>query len=253
MDPKTRIKTIIIDHDEDSMFILKDYLSRFPEVELKGYTSVSQKAKELLNQEKPDLIFAGIESRGLLNSMDERDNPQVVYIASDEQSLIRMQYEPALDFFVKPVTRDDLYRVINRYKKQRLDPLSVVVPQTGDSAHYNLVSLPTLTGLRFLNSRSIVLFQCIRETKEDKPQWQALLSDFNHVKLHKRTTAKEITVYMSRYGFAQINQSILVNLIYVKQIEFKAHICSLISPFDKLRLTVSRKYMAALKERFDLL
>jgi len=255
MDPVTKIKTVIIDQDEEFLFLMKEHLAFFPEIELKGMASKKRLVKKLLINEKPDLVFMDPEAVEVVDELrvEGFDDFHIVFCAADESFLIEALHESALDFFLKPVKPNDLKDAINRYKDRvnRLQSLPAhVVP---DPVTFDVISLPTLTGLQFLNTRDIVLFQCIREMKCDKPSWQALLTGFNRVRLRKSTTAKEIAEHMGQSGFAQINQSVIVNLVYMEQIEYKTRICKLISPYDKIRLTVSRTHLSELRNRFDLL
>lgn len=254
MDPVTRIKTIIIDRDEEFLFSLKEHLSFFPEIELKGMATKRKMAKKLLINEKPDLVFMDTAAVELVDELRVAglDDFDIVFCASDEGFLIQALHKSALDFFLKPVRTADLKGAIDRYK-EKTSRLHTVSNHLSDPANFEVVSLPTITGLQFLNARDIVLFQCIRETKQDKPSWQALLIGFNQVKLRKSTTAKEIAGYMGQSRFAQINQSVIVNLVYLEQIEYKTRICKLVSPYDKIKLIVSRTHLTGLRERFDLL
>jgi len=256
MDPVTKIKTVIIDQDEEFLFLMKEHLAFFPEIELRGVATKKRLAKKLLINEKPDLVFIDPKAVELVDELRVTgfNNFQIVFCAADESSLILALHEAALDFFLKPVNTNDLKSAIDRYKERisRLQPVPVPV-SVPDRVTFDMVSLPTLTGLQFLNTRDIVLFQCVREIKGDKPCWQALLTGFNRVRLRKSTTAKEIAEYMGQAWFAQINQSVIVNLVYLEQIEYKTRICKLIPPYDKINLIVSRIHLSELRNRFDLL
>ena len=254
MGPIAKIKTVIIDQDEEFLFSLKEYLSFFPEVELRGMASQQKKAKKLLINEKPDLIFLDPEAVGLVDELRlaGQNGFHVVFCATDERFLIRALHESALDFFLKPVNPTDLKEAIERYKERKKN----IFPSTFSAfepAGVQVVSLPTFTGLQFLNTRDVVLFQCNRETEQDKPCWEALLTNFKQVKLRKSTTAREIAGYMGKSRFVQINQSVIVNLLFLEQVEYKTRTCKLVSPYHKIRLTVSRTHLADLRDRFDLL
>ena len=86
----------------------------------------------------------------------------------------------------------------------------------------------------------------------DKPCWEVLLNDEEHIKLKRSTTSREI-LKLVKDKFIQINPAVIVNLNYIDVVEFKTQECVLIPPFQHLRFKISRSQMCGLREKYDVL
>jgi|GEM_PF-1323000 len=249
-----KIKTVLIDRDEEFLLSLKELLAQFPEIELSAVIAEPEMAGALLSRINPDLIFTDVKLSGIVSAFYPRGETHCIQVlcVTDEKDLICALHQSVFDFLLKPLQMNDIQEVIDRYRKRikvlHPEPFRISIPSPAD-----IVSLPTLTGLQFINVRDIVLFNCVKELAGGKSQWYVLLADFHKLKLRKNLTAREIGGYMGENRFAQINQSVFVNLVYIERIEYKTHHCKLVSPFDEIELTISRTHLFGFRERFDVL
>lgn len=261
MTPDTIIKTVIIDDDKESLFSLQDQLSFHPEIQLLGVATNYKRALSLLINGQPDLVFLDIEmpcKNGFELLQEARrevkNNFSVIFYTAYDKYMIEALRESAFDFLVKPVKQEELKLVIERYKQRGCDSPAVEIPlYQGVIGVPEIIALPTLTGLRFIDKKRIVLFQCTKPTLMRKPFWEAVLADRSHVKLKKETSLKEILSVVEEDYFISINQSVIVNLHYVNFVEYKTRSCVLFPSYHDLLLTVSRSQLSKLREKFDLL
>lgn len=255
-----RIKIIIIDEDRKELCSFRKLLESFPEVDIKGCACQYHQAKRLLLTEDPDLTFIdiGLEGRNGFELLEDvrsftTNEFSVVFLMTDGSLAIKALRESAFDCLMKPVSEDELRCTLRRFKEQKAKrgESSKMIRQTIMYVS-EIVSLPTHIGIRFIDLGKIVLFHCSRESLKEKPCWDVLLHDEEHIKLKRSTTSREI-IKLVKDKFIQINPALIVNLNYIDVVEFKTHECVLIPPFQHLRYHVSRSQMSGLREKYDIL
>jgi len=112
-----KIKAIIVDDVKLIRMELSAMLASYPEIEVIGEANNGQKAKELINELKPDAVFLDIRlpkltGFELLECIDI--NFQVVFISSYDKYFAEAQKYNATDFLMKPVRREDLDKAIQK-------------------------------------------------------------------------------------------------------------------------------------------
>lgn len=254
----TKIKTAIIDDDEGFLFSLKEHLSFFPEVELKGLASKYKQARKVLENEDLDLVFLDVEMpvRNGFELLQEtrlagNTNFKVVFYTAYDKYLIHALRENAFDYILKPVKHDELTAIIERFKSQNNDQQKLALPVFALGLA-EIISLPTATGIRFLDKNSILFFECSSESIFDKKSWKAVLTDRSQIKLRTSTSAKDILEFMDS-KFMRINPSCIVNISFLSAIEFSTRTCQLLPPFNDITIIASRSNMSEIREKFDVL
>jgi len=250
------IKTVIIDSNKEFVFNYIDQLSDFCELEVTGWATNHKHALNLIIQEKPELILLDIEmpDKNGFELLTEIRNSvkytfEVIFHTAFDRYGVQALRNSAFDYLIKPIASSELKNAIERYKKNRnaqRNQLTYVLAENTRGGE--IISLPTNIGLRFVDKNNIVLFQCVKESIQDKPYWEALLNDFKRIRLKTNITAKEIIQVMGKDKFIQINQSSIICINYLNIIEFKTNECLLQVPFDSIKLSVSRMQMAELKD-----
>ena len=254
-----KIHTAIIDDDEDFIFELREHLGFFPEIEIQGCASKYHQARNMLLRENLDLVFmdiempvkSGFELLEEIRKVREQMFSVVFYTAYDKY-LIQGLRESAFDYILKPVKHDELKIVIERYKNNQKNEISLEAPPSYHLA-YEIISLPTPIGLRFMDKNNILLFQYSKELNFDKPAWKVLMTDMSELRLRTGTNAKEIIEIMGKRKFIQVNQSTILNLNYLASIEYKTRDCLLIPPFNRIKMVASRTHLHYLRNIFETL
>jgi two-component system, LytTR family, response regulator len=256
-----KIRVAIVDDNKEFIEDLKDHFLTYPEVELSGFATQYNQARELLTNTELDLVFLDIEmpcKNGfeLLNEVRKKGcNFSVIFYTAYDKYMIHALRESAFDFIIKPVDPTELKIVIERYKKHRAEQTPDMPAQLyqGVSGMPEIIALPSVLGLRFVDKNRILLFRCISGMGIfEKASWEALLNDFTIIKLGPNTSASRIIQLLSKDRFIQINQSCIINLNYLNMVEFKSRNCILMPPYDSLKLIVSRNHLAKLRELYEV-
>ena len=257
------IRTVIIDDNEECINSLKEHLSLYPEIELQGSASHYTKAISLITKSTPDLVFLDVEMPGkngfeiLTEARKSQKNGfKVIFYTAYDQYMLAALRESAFDYIMKPLDPDELRIVLEHFKTNKETQIwNQVLPVSNSlSAYQERISIPTNTGIKFINTNAVVIFLCIKEEScLKKPCWKVILNDQSQIKLRTGITANEILEYMKSNSFVQINQSSIININYICEIEFKTHACLLLPPFEHMILTVSRTKMSEVKDKFDRL
>jgi two-component system LytT family response regulator len=259
MTSNPKIKTAIIDDDEGFLSSLKDHLSFFPEIELHGFATKYKQACKVLENDQLDLVFLDVEMPvksgfELLHEtrMAGNTNFKVVFYTAYDKYLIHALRESAFDYLLKPIKHDELTQVVERFKFQNKSSEKIELPAKY-SGLSEIISLPTSTGIRFVDKNSIVLFECSSDSLFDKKCWKAMLTDRTTLKLRTSTSANDILNFMGNSKFMRLNPNSIVNVNYLAAIEFATRKCDLLQPFNDFKIIVSRSNMGEIRERFDVL
>lgn len=254
-----KISAAIIDDDEGFLFSLKDHLSFFPEVEILGVASKYQQARKILSNDKLDLVFLDVEmpvKNGFELLQETRHygntNYKVIFYTAYDKYLIHALRESAFDYLLKPVKHDELKQVVERYKIQAKTTEKFVVPSSFPGLS-EIISIPTLTGIRFVDKNSILYFQCNCPTAFEKKCWQVVLTDRTQIKLRTSTSAKDILDFVGTSKFLRLNPACIVNLNFLATIEFSTRECQLLPPFNDITFVASKSNMTEIREKFDVL
>ncbi len=253
------IKTAIIDDDEEFLFSLKEHLSFYPEIELLGCATKYKQAKFLMQNEQLELLFLDVEmpvKNGFELLEDVRKertvNFNVIFYTAYDKYVIQALRQSAFDYILKPVKPEELKNAVERHKQHRKSSMKHGLFPLRQSFS-DIISMPTPTGIRFMDKDTILLFQCSSENLFEKKTWSAMLTDRNQIKLRTGTCAKDILDFVDSKKFIRVSQSVIVNVNYLAAIEFKTREILLAPPFNDINIIASRSNMAEIREKFDML
>ena len=130
------IKVCIIDDEESNRIILSHFLSQYTEiVDLIGQAANVRSGVQLINELKPDLILLDIEMPDgsgfdLLNQLEEYI-PEIIFCTAYNQFALKAIEFSALDYILKPVTKDALATAIKKAtvkvdNKERLEQYEIL-------------------------------------------------------------------------------------------------------------------------------
>ena len=112
-----KLKTIIIEDELHSLERLKTLLANFNQIEIIGEAMDGESAINIINNMKPDLIFIDIElpefnGFQVLEKLNHR--PSVIFVTSYNQYAIKAFEENAIDYILKPTSKERLEKSIKR-------------------------------------------------------------------------------------------------------------------------------------------
>ena len=117
---KTPIRALIVDDEPPARERLKRLLADIEGVELIGEAEGGVRAVEMIEREKPDLVLLDIQMPGLdgfevIEALAEP--PPVIFVTAYDEYAIRAFEVNALDYLLKPFSRERLERAVRRARE----------------------------------------------------------------------------------------------------------------------------------------
>ena len=177
-------KVVIIDDDKSSITVLANELKVYQDVVVVATASDSYDGEQVILKHKPQLIFldielpciSGLEFLATLHSKIDWDINIIFYTSYDKYMLQAFRME-AFDFLLKPINKDDLLLVMNRYYLNRKN----AQPSLLSSIHYPIEKPLLITTV--VNDKIILRPQNIGYFRynSERKLWEIVLDDFRHV------------------------------------------------------------------------
>ena len=236
-----QLRTIIVDDTEPIRTELKMLLAGF-QIQVVGEASTVDEAIRLIEDLKPDLIFLDIQLKGETGfDLLEKANisAKIIFITAYDQYAIRAFEVNALDYLLKPISKDRLSKAIARLlpspQKDVGGPQAMVA--------YNDVIYVMIDGsLKFIK---VALLKCV--IAEGK--YSYIIYGKGKKELVSKTLHEWEGILPEKY-FARIHRSTIVNFEYVEKVKkcknytHEVYVSTIDAPF-----TMSRRYAAKLKHR----
>lgn len=123
------IPTVVADDEAPALDELLFLLKEFPEIEVVGTASNGLEALKQIEELEPDLVFIDVQMPGLdglrlIEKLQEQKAPVPAFVlctAYEQYALEAFRME-ALDYLLKPVTRERLALTVERVKRTMLEP-----------------------------------------------------------------------------------------------------------------------------------
>lgn len=213
------IKAIIIEDEENSRIILNDMLHQhFKNIEVLAICKNNDEAKSAIENLSPDLVFSDIELENekvfdMLQQLNKIDFEIIFTTGYDKYAIQAIKFS-ALDYLLKPFSKEDLTDAINHYQQKQNKKQS---SQQFDALFHNLkhfqndqkkITLPTSNGLNVYPVKEII--RCQAEVNYTS----FFLTSKNKMLVTK--TLKEYEELLNDYDFIRVHNSHLINLHHVK-------------------------------------
>jgi two-component system, LytTR family, response regulator len=111
------VRTLIVDDEAPARDRLKRYLAGLEGVEVIGEASDGVQAVEMIEAQSPDLVLLdiqmpGLDGFGVVDALEQP--PSIVFVTAYDQYAIRAFEIHALDYLLKPFSRERLAKAIHR-------------------------------------------------------------------------------------------------------------------------------------------
>jgi DNA-binding LytR/AlgR family response regulator len=118
------IRTLVVDDEPVARQVLRDELGAFADVEIAGEAANGNDALREIARLKPDLVFMDLQMPGLggfdvIRQLPADALPIVVIVTAYDQHAIRAFEAGALDYLLKPVSRERLEKALDRVRALR--------------------------------------------------------------------------------------------------------------------------------------
>ena len=213
------MRTLIVDDEAPARERLKRYLATLEGVEVIGEAKDGVQAVEMIEAQSPELVLLdiqmpGLDGFGVVEALE--DPPAIIFVTAYDQYAIRAFEVHALDYLLKPFSRERLAKAIHRAQEALAEGQDL-------SAQLR----PLLEGLaaegRYLTRLAVRDRECIRVLDADEVDWIGIEDE--QVMVHVgdqaypiRRTLTELEARLDPKRFFRAHRSAIVNLDRVQEI-----------------------------------
>jgi two-component system LytT family response regulator len=211
------IKAIIIDDEKHCIITLEHVLKQNKNVTVVATTQDSTKAKALIEEHQPDLVFLDIEMPKM-NGFDviAQFNPvpfKVVFTTAYDQYALKALRLNALDYLLKPIDEDEIAIALDKFKNQE----AAITTEQVQNLHLftngklqDTIALSTQEGLLFVKIDDIMYL-------EASSNYTMIVMHDKSKHLASKTLATFEDVLQDNPLFFRSHKSHVVNLKFIKQ------------------------------------
>ena len=236
------LKTIIIDDEPFVRSDLSNMLLSYEEVEIAGEAGNLVDARKQLAKTRFDLVFLDICLRGGTGfELIPFINPsaKIVFITGHDEYAIQAFELNALDYLLKPVSRDRLKKTL-----MRIEP---GMGKSGPGSHDHGILVHLNSGHQFVPPDNIVVILSLGGN-------YICVHLKNNERLICRKTLKEWESLLPDSDFLRIHRSIIINTHCIKRISHERDGSSRVFLFNQSEgYKVSRRLAPRLKKRMLML
>ncbi|MGB0879148.1 MAG: LytR/AlgR family response regulator transcription factor [Polaribacter sp.] len=205
-----KIKAIIVEDEEISRKILRNYLDKYcPNVKLLYEASNIDEAYSLIEKHELDLVFLDVEmpfgnAFDLLEKVENRTFETVFVTAYDHYAIDALNNHASY-YLLKPISIDELIKAVNIVTeiKEKENELQHKILSPKANAASGKITIPQQDGFEVLDINDIIFCK----------------ADDNYTEIHlansKKLVSKTLKYFedaLSEYTFARIHKSYLVNV-----------------------------------------
>jgi len=214
-----RMSVLIVDDESPARDRLRRMLAEIETVEVIGEAESGTQAVEMIEREKPDLVLLDIQMPGLdgfevIEAL--ADPPPVIFVTAYDEYAIRAFEVNALDYLLKPFSRERLEKAIRRAQEAR-----------GEEHDFATRLGPLLESLaaqgRYLTRLAVRDRDRIRVLDVDEVDWIGVEGE--RVLVHAgdkaypiRRTLAELEARLDPAHFFRAHRSAIVNLDRVEEV-----------------------------------
>ncbi len=211
-----KLKTIIVDDERNCRDNLKMLVEEYcPEVEVIAVAESAAKARSLIKEFNPDLVFLDInmpEEDGFtfLKSITERDF-SVVFVTAHNEYALKAIKENAVDYLEKPIDIEDLMKAVKKVVKARQEESGIdhkaiqhLIESVTSTKDNNKVAISTSDGFILVNNEDIIYLEA------DTNYTTIYLT--NNTKLVSSRTIKTFEDVLNKKVFFRTHRSFIINM-----------------------------------------
>ncbi|HEY1165626.1 MAG TPA: LytTR family DNA-binding domain-containing protein [Chitinophaga sp.] len=235
---------LIIDDEEASRRLIRQYLQAHPEMEILGECENGIEAVRAINEMQPDLVFLDVQMPGL-NGFEVLQEiahiPMIIFTTAFDRFAIKAFEMNAVDYLLKPYTRQrfdlSIERIKQRTDQHALYALAANIPlQQGNYPPRIFVETPGR-----LKSLDV---QEIQYLKAEKDYTRI------HIAGHSYLGSQGISILEKRLDpqrFLRVHRSYIVNIYHVKEV-YRDISKTFLVMNDGTEIVVGRSYLESLKK-----
>ena len=236
------MKALIVDDIESVAISLKQLITNFCDgVEIIGIANSVDKAIEIINSEKPDLVFLDIQMPGksgfdLISSFEKIDFSVIFVTAYDEFAIKAVRFG-AIDYLLKPVDIDDLIaaieraKVVNEEKSHQIKNLINNIQNPGDQS--NTIVINSERGFTIIKIADIIRI-------EADGNYSYIFTDEGKRHVSSKNL-KQFEKFLENYNFVRVHYSHIINISKMDAMNLKEALTVKMINGDIIPISVRKK------------
>lgn len=209
------MRTVIIDDEQKGRLTIQNLIKRYaPQLEVVGEADCVDKAIELIDREKPDLVFLDIEMPDgtgfdVLTNV-EYNGFHLIFCTAYDQYAVKAFRFSAIDYLLKPLDPDIFNIAVSKVCEQREEHInSRIETLNANHSGFKRLALSAAEGVTIVDVKDVI--RC--ESSVNYTHF--IIADGSKVLVSK--TLKDFDEMLSQHGFFRIHKSHLVNLNHIKK------------------------------------
>lgn len=209
------MRTVIIDDEQKGRLTIQNLIKKYsPLLEVVGEADCVDKAIELIDREKPELVFLDIEMPDgtgfdVLTNIEYNDFHLIFCTAYDQYAVKAFRFS-AIDYLLKPLDPDIFNIAVSKVlEEQKGDANTKIETLNANHSGFKRLALSAAEGVTIVDVKDVI--RC--ESSVNYTHF--IISDGNKVLVSK--TLKEFDEMLSQHGFFRVHKSHLVNLNHIKK------------------------------------
>ena len=251
------IKAILADDEEELRRYLRRMLSQaWPDLVICGEARNGREAVEIIEKERPEIVFLDIRMPGLTGMEVARKIAgacRVVFVTAYDEYAVEAFEKGAVDYLLKPVSRERLEKTVKRLREQMDSPcppssvtlelMDRLLAGLGDGkspGYLRWVRVQHKDGVRLIPVEEVVYFQAgDKYTTVVTKDGESLI----------RKPIKDLARELDPARFWQIHRGTIVNAGCIAQVGHSLTGRGVVRLKDRVEtLTVSHRYMHIFKQ-----
>jgi two-component system, LytTR family, response regulator len=249
------IHAVLADDEVLARQKLRQLLRDDRDIEIVGESATALETIELVKATNPELLFLDIRMPGMdgfdvvgaLAGQPEVSLPRIIFTTAYDQYAVRAFEVNAVDYLLKPFTRERLHTAIERVREHSQMKQQELSTGNGNSKGVNFY-----TNRIIFKSRGRILFLPVSDIR-----W--IGAEGNYVRLCTATethllreTMAHLEERLDPRGFLRVHRSFIVNLKYVKEVRRETNGDSVVIMDSGHKVALGRSYRAYLNEQLEL-
>lgn len=244
-------KVLIVDDEPEARSLLRSLLSEIKNVLVVGEAENSEHALYLLVEHYPNLILMDINMPGktgmeLVQLIKNRNvDVPVVFISAYKEYAIDAIRNGVYDFLLKPVSKIDLQKLIEKHKRLNKKDLPVRLMEVLDA-------IKEETKIKINSKYSDILLDPAKIIYCSRDDNNTNIFLRNGKKEVANTSLTKIINQISQSDFYMLGRSMLINLNYLRSIDKTEDTCTFQYNGNTWKVQASHKWITSLlKERYN--
>ncbi len=244
------MKSIIIEDEELSRELIKNFLKDQPDIQIIRECENGFEGIKAINELNPDLVFLDIQMPKLngfemLELIDQ--SPEIIFITAHNEYAIRAFEMNAVDYLLKPYSKDRLLNAIDKARQRIL---------TGQKAQEKVNRLIQQPLTDFLERIVVKSGSKIRVIPVDRIVYLEAQDDYVMIytdegKYLKKGTMKYFEEHLHDTSFVRVHRSYIVKIDQVSMIEPYSKENYIMKLKNGARIRISRKGLKNIREKFN--